>query len=139
MSTAAEAARDGVRQAVRLFPPIVIATARGAHALFFGWGLFILIDVTFVSTAQSMRASAQAHLATPDDAALLATFFLAANLLPAALILRGTWGLIRDRQVPNPVPKFILLAILQTIVLAAIVIPLTLIILVRATGHGVSD
>lgn len=137
--TVGEALRGNVRQAVSSFPPVVLATAKGVYALVFGWGLFIIIDVAFVMAAASERTKAQAHEAAPDGAAILANFFLVASLLPLALILRGTWGVVRDRHAKNPIPRFAVLAFLQTALLAVVVVPLALFILVFASGHGVSD
>lgn len=60
-------------------------------------------------------------------------------MLPLFLVWKGSFGLSRAPERSKPSGKLLVLAIVQTAMMAAIVVPLSLVILILASGHGVSD
>lgn len=136
--TLAEEARARVADGVRAHPAVALATASGAQALFLAWGLFLVINVGLVAAAVAERSRVTSIVSEPR-ASEIATVYVVAHALPLLLVWKGSFGLSRAQGGRRAIAKSLVLAIVQTAAIAAIVVPCSLVILILASGHGVSD
>jgi hypothetical protein len=127
-------ARAAIATGLRAHPLTTLTTSRGAQALALAWGLFVVINVGLFAEALAQRSRAQANPASPSPAVELAALYVGLQLIPVALVWVGSFTAERRSAARSAI-----LAVAQTLVMAAVVFFVGFSILVLSTGRGVSD